>query len=467
MYKLLFNGETVYDPRGVNETHKLIIRDPSVELGVSKAGSIRFTIGRDHPLCETLTQMHGVLELQDDGDPIFRGRILKKRKTFRLDYIIEAEGAMACLNDSIVEPYNFPEDFSGNPSYTTAAQSGNVVAFWLGWLLNQHNAQVGTEQQIKLGTVTVTDPNNYVARSNEKYSNTWETIRDKLANSSLGGHLVMRYEADGNYLDYLSSFSTTNVQTVEYAKNLLDFTDETYGGDLFTAILPVGSEGLTIAGLPDGTTSGTLVKSGKIIYDSAAVATYGRITKVVEWEDVTEAANLQTKAAAELAAGVSMPETIECKACDLHGIDGNIPSFRIAQMVNVVSSPHGLSDTYPLMDLKPDIFHPGNTDIVMGKTIQGITDSAAASAQIAQAAQETSKQASNIVSGLIVQVAGAASTASSAQSAAASAASTANSAQSTAQSAASTASANTADITQLRSDYAALVVRVQQLEENS
>lgn len=397
MYQVTFNGSPLYDPRGVNDIDKLIIRDHKVELGVGKAGTMQFVVGHDHPLADSLTPMCGILELLDDGDPIFRGRILRNVETFGLDRKIEAEGVLACLNDSVVEPYAFPDDFTSISAYNTAASSGNVVAYWLSWLLDHHNAQVGTDQQILLGNVTVTDPNNYISRSNEKYSTTWETIRDKLVNTQLGGYLLMRYEDDGNYLDYLSSFTSTNVQKVEFAKNLLDFSKDTYGGDLFTAILPIGKDGLTIAELSDGTISGTLVKSGKIIYDSATVETYGRITKVVEWEDVTIAANLQTKAAAELSAGVSMPETIECKACDLHGIDGTTPSYRLGKMIEAHSTPHGLSDTYPLMDLSPDIFHPGNTMIVMGKTVRTLTNSMVASTQAVQAAQETSRHAARVV----------------------------------------------------------------------
>lgn len=62
----------------------------------------------------------------------------------------------------------------------------NVVAFWLGKLLDAHNAQVTEGQQVKLGQVTVTDPNNYIARSSTDYATTWATITDKLTGSALG-----------------------------------------------------------------------------------------------------------------------------------------------------------------------------------------------------------------------------------------------------------------------------------------
>ena len=79
---------------------------------------------------------------------------------------------MAVLNDSIIPPFNFPEDFTEDASYKAAAASGNVVEFFFRWILSQHNAQVTAEQQIKPGVITVSDQNNYITRSSEAVSYT-------------------------------------------------------------------------------------------------------------------------------------------------------------------------------------------------------------------------------------------------------------------------------------------------------
>ena len=229
------------------------------------------------------------------------------------------------------------------------------------------------EQQIKPGVVTVSDPNNYITRSSDEYATAMTTISDKLLKSSLGGNLLIRYEDDGNYLDYYAALPLTNTQTVEFAENLLDLSSETDGADIYTAILPEGKDGLTIGNLPDGDLTDDLVKSGKIIYSKSGVATYGRITRHIKWDDVTVAANLQTKAKAALADnGLSMPETITCKAVDLGWQEG-IQHFRVGRMTALVSTPHGYSASYPLMELCPDILDPGNTQITMGATKQTYT----------------------------------------------------------------------------------------------
>lgn len=375
MYQLTYGQYILYDPRLATPEDKLLIRDPSVHLAVGKAGDMSFTLQPDHPYLSNLRRMRGVVELLDGTVPIYRGRITTDTKDFYGAHRIETEGMLACLNDSVINPFVYPDDFAEDDDYKTAAESGNVVEFFFRWILSQHNAQVTAEQQIKPGVVTVSDPNNYITRSSEEYATAMTTISDKLAKSSLGGNLLIRYENDGNYLDYYAELPLTNTQTVEFAENLLDLSSEVDGTSIYTAILPEGKDGLTIGNLPDGDLTDDLVKSGKIIYSKSGVATYGRITRHIKWDDVTVAANLQTKAKAALADnGLSMPETITCKAVDLGWQEG-IQHFRVGRMTALLSTPHGYSASYPLMELAPDILNPGNTQITLGATRRTFTGS--------------------------------------------------------------------------------------------
>lgn len=373
MYQLKYKDYILYDPRLVE--NNLIIRDPSVKLAVGKAGSMDFVVNADHPYLSNLRRMSGLVELLDGNSPIYRGRITRDTKDFYGAHKIETEGIMAALNDSLIPPFNFPEDFENDAEYIAASESGNVVDFFFRWILAQHNAQVSEEQQIKPGNVTVTDPNNYITRSSESYETAMATILDKLSESSIGGYLLIRYEADGNYLDYYAELPLTNVQKVEFSENLIDLSSETDGTKIYTAILPEGKDGLDLSSLSDGDLTDDLVKSGLTIYSKSGVATYGRITRHVKWDDVTVASNLQDKAKAALADnGLSMPETITCKAVDL-GWQDTVQHFRVGRMTMLASTPHGYNAAYPLMELAPDILNPGNTQITMGATQRTYTGS--------------------------------------------------------------------------------------------
>lgn len=368
MYRLTYEDYILYDPRLATPEDRLIIRDPKVHLAVDKAGEMSFLLQPEHPYVDKLRKMSGVVELTDGATPIYRGRITRDTIDFYGVHTVETEGLLACLNDSIIEPFAYPEDFTEDTGYQEAAASGNVVEYLFYWLLGQHNAQVSVEQQLKPGTCTVTDPNNYITRSSTDYQTTMEAIRGKLFGSSLGGHLLIRYEADGNYLDYYADLPLTNTQPVEFAANLLDLTTELDGTDIYTAILPLGKDGLTIAELSDTDLTDDLVKNGKIIYSKSGIAAHGRITRCIKWDDVTVPANLQTKAKAALADnGLAMPETITVRAVDL-GWQDAVQHFRIGRMTLLASTPHGYRASYPLLELSPDILDPGNTQITMGAT---------------------------------------------------------------------------------------------------
>src|SRR5699024_4138488 len=95
--------------------------------------------------------------------------------------------------------------------------------------------------------------------------------------------------------------------------------------EIYTAILPIGDDELTIESLPDGELTEDLTKSGNIIFSKSAVETFGKIVSVQTWDDVTEASNLQTKAMEQLAkTGVLPYRTISVTALDLHFCEKDI-----------------------------------------------------------------------------------------------------------------------------------------------
>ena len=369
MYQLYFDQYPLYDPRD----ESLTIREPDVHLAVGEAGEVAFIIGPDHPYADKLTRMKGTVKLLADGRSIFRGRIRKDTREFDLSREIEAEGLLACLNDSYIPPFDFPAEFLTNSQYIAAAESGNVVRFFLSWLLDQHNAQVGAAQRIQLGTVTVSDPNNYISRASSEYLTTMEAVKKKLEDT-LGGYLVADYSGETTTLHYYSELPLTNTQEVEFGKNLLDLVSVLDSMETYTAILPIGKDGLTIANLSDGELSPGIWKEGLVIYSAAAEETIGgRITKKVEWKDVTLDTNLETKARALLTTeGVKTDHTITVKAADLGPVE-NVGRFDVGRLVRLKSTPHGFALTYPLMELDPNILNPADTEITMGGTSKTAT----------------------------------------------------------------------------------------------
>lgn len=386
MYQIRCDQYILYDPRH----EKLKVNSPKCKLEVNTVGEASFNIYSEHPYYDKLQKMRSVFEILEDGLPIFRGRMTTDSKDFDNIKVVDLEGVGAYFNDSVVRPFIFPEDFLDESDYNAAASSGNVVEYFLKWLIDNHNEQVEDFQKFKLGKVTVTDSTNYISRSSTDYAKTWETMKSKLFDSGLGGYFCIRYEEDGNYIDYLADFELTNVQRVKYGYNLLDLKTEADATAACSVVIPLGKKlkeidentdsdaRLTLSSLPDGDVTEDIYKQGDMLISRSAKEAYGFIcapTKDTTWDDITLAKNLQSTAAEYLTSVASkLSNTITITAVDLHFSDAEISAFRINRYIQFDSKPHGHEGMFKLTKLDIDILNPQNTKITLGDTKLSMTD---------------------------------------------------------------------------------------------
>jgi len=371
MYKLTCDGLPLMDWRD----NDLVIVNPKVNLEVNKVGEGSFTIYKNHPHYGSLKKLKSVFEVSDDHGVIFRGRATGDTVDFDHGMNVDLEGVMAYFNDTIVRPFDFPDAFLEDESYITAEANGERVKFFLGWLIDNHNAKVQDFQKMKLGNVTVKDQN--FARSISEYASTWAVLKAKLFDSSLGGYLCIRYEEDGNYIDYLSEFTETNSQEIVFGENLLDLKKASEASETYSAIIPIGAAGLTIENMADRDITDDIVKVGDTLYSKKAVEEYGWIyapTEKTTFDEVVDDVDLLSTGVEWLQNGGYMLDSLEAKAVDLHFTDNQIESLRIYKKVNVRSVPHDVTHSFPLARLELDLLNPQNTKIQVGETISTMTE---------------------------------------------------------------------------------------------
>lgn len=365
MYRITINGVPLYDPRD----EELAIYEAKVKLSILEADSATISLPGDHPALDQIRLMSGEILVYEDDEIIFRGRIISRDDSMDKTVVLDAEGALAYLNDSVIPPFTYPSSDIPSPA-------ANTVENLLRWFVSQHNAQVDAGRQLTVGVVNVSDHNNYISRESNDYSTALEAIRGKLTDP-LGGYLRVRYAANQTYLDYLDTLPDTNTQRVEFGENLADLVHQMDASAVYTDILPLGADNLLITSLPDGDIDDDLVKAGEIIYSRSGRQTYGKIRRVVKWDDVTLATNLRTKAAEELRTnGIPMPESISAKAVDLHLLDTGTDALRPGKNTVVISAPHGLTASYPLTEVIIDLLDPRQTGCTLGnekKSFSGST----------------------------------------------------------------------------------------------
>lgn len=234
-----------------------------------------------------------------------------------------------------------------------------------------HNAAVEGKKQFTIGTVTVTDNNDYISYSNSDYSVTMDAIQDKLIKTH-GGYLQVRYTESGKVLDYLEDFPDRSLQTVEFGKNLTDVKITRDHTERVTALIPLGAK-LTETDEDGNETETdtrldiTAVNDGKnYVYDEDSVGKIGWIWMTEIWEDVTLAGNLLWKAKAriaELAKGVT---SMELTIVDESDTGADIGDIRARMYVRCISKPHGIDGTYLCLSRTRDYLDPSGNTITIG-----------------------------------------------------------------------------------------------------
>ena len=355
MFRIYCDGSLLYH----SNLESMQIFDPSLELEQNKTGSFVFTVYPDHPRYSLVKRMKSIIQVFQDDYLLFRGRVLDEEVGWHNEKTFTCEGELAFLLDTIQRPYDF---------------TGSIPDF-LGMLLSNHNAQADAVKAFTLGNVTVTDPNNYIVRSDIEYVNTWEVITKKLIDN-LGGFLQVRHVGGVNYLDYLAESTLLAPQKITFGTNLLDLKRTRKGEDLATVIIPLGAKLKDAEGNDTDTrlTIASVNGGSDFLVDADAVKELGTICKTVIFDDVTDPANLKTKGEAYLAESVKQWETIELTAADLATVDKDITSFHLGAQVQVESLPHGLNQRFVVTKLSLKLFDPAANTMTLGKTIKAFSE---------------------------------------------------------------------------------------------
>lgn len=365
MFRITYNDFLLHDLQVPSE-HGYYLLDPVLKEEVNKVAELEFSISSTHPNFDRLERLVSGIELKKNNKTIFKGRIIKEQQNMDKSKQVTCESVLAFLFDSVVRPYTF----QGSPE--------DLLKFYI----DNHNSQVDVDKQFILGKTTGAnlDPNEYINRSNENYSNTYDEIQDKLLN--IGGYFYVRYEDDGNYIDWVDDFTgdtgqIVSLQTIEFGKNLKDITVENDASNTYSVVIPIGAE----IENEDGTKYRldiTSVNDGlDYLVNEEALNKYGWIVAPVAdttWNDVTEPSNLKTKGQNKLNnQGVMLKSTLELNAIDLNVIDGSIASFEMYEYIRVQSTPHGISKTYLLTKKETPLTKPDNMVITLGETKDTLT----------------------------------------------------------------------------------------------
>ena len=362
MYTIYADDSLIYSP----DVEDMCLYDIVLTLEDNSAGTLNFNITSDHFAFGRLQKLATRIAVRDSERIIWKGRIVADDSNIDNIKTIQCEGQLAFLNDSIFPAF----DFSGSPEELFRD------------IIENHNELVNEKQRLKVGRVTVKDKNDYIVRSSKNDLKTWKAVKEKCFQSTLGGHVRIRYEEDGDYIDWLEDYEEISGQPISFGKNIIDLLVNTSATEMYTAIRPMGAvvnnQRITIASVNDGE---------KYIVDQEKAEEYGIIFADPDdsiWEDVTLPQNLLRKAKERLKAGTSLKKTINVQAIDLNLTDAQIEALYVCTYVKVESALHDIGAWYLLSKAEIHIDAPENTRYTLGAVRATLTDTSKQSQGVIQ-----------------------------------------------------------------------------------
>ena len=328
IYRVKVNGTDI-----LGQTKETVLLNTSVEVQLNDAGSFEFTMPPIHTNYNSISILTRDVEVYEDDDLVWFGRVLETRKDFYNQKTVYCEGALGYFNDSIQR-------------HTT--YQNTLLSDFFRALINIHNTQVPSSRQFTVGRITITDK--YVWRQTD-YQNTLECLNQMCLDTD-GGYLILRRENGVNYIDWLGELTDIGDQPVQFALNMLDITQELNGADICTVVLPLGD---TVEGTDQRLTIASVNAGVDILESADGIANYGRVTKVMEWSDISDAQTLKDKAQKWLEDEQYDHLTINVDAAELHYIYGSYNPFRVGQLVHVTSTPHMIDKNLPITSIHLDL----------------------------------------------------------------------------------------------------------------
>ncbi len=355
-------GRVIFDPR-IRKT----ISSGSLTLKESDIDDFQLTVNQSNVLFSSVKPLLTHVEIRQDNQIIFRGRALKpKREMTSSGQFMQSfsfESISAYLLDS-VQRFKEVHDTTVSDFFKT--------------IINVHNSQVPDYKKFKVGKVTVTNSTDNVYRFID-YTDTLSTIQDKLIDR-LGGYLQIRFESDGNYIDYLNDVGVDHINDnpIQIGKNLQSASVEIDPTSVITRLVPLGA---TIESDSEDAESEVSkpritiasVNSGKDYLDIPNLQKeFGIINGSQVWDDVTQPANLLNKAKNWIASQTIAVDSWSITAVEI-GLN-NLSGFNVSDRYKFVNQAVAEPQMLRVVNKTIDLLSPHKSSLEIGNKSKSLTD---------------------------------------------------------------------------------------------
>ena len=375
-YYLTFHASSIYDQ---SQMDTLSVNGPKCTLELNNPGSLSFTLMPDHPLFNTLEPLSSFIQVLDDGEEIFYGKI-KSRSEPKITGQVSftCEGAIGFLQDSEVPPD------AKNSSGGTQSRKMKAKDFFA-WCIQKHNEDVDDfRRKLTVGNITASKKEEQADYSITSYTQTKSAIESNILNV-YGGFLKIRSANHGrvHYIDWVQDYGDLNPQTVAIGENIVDQTNEIDATSMFTVLRPVGNNGVKLS------------EETIDLYPAADMAKYGRIVKTIEFKAANNETELRT-AANKYKESFSKTQfaSSSIQLVDMHYIDGTSPKVRLGDRFTHLAGFNGVEMIASTLELDFENVQNSRMDVKNRKSLDpDATDNGHATNKMSRASRGSSQMA--------------------------------------------------------------------------
>lgn len=338
----------LYDSR----VDDLSVYDAKAVVEVDAAGSIIFTIPKNHPFYSDVTigrswidfLMYTVVGLPEY---VIGGKVATITKDILGNATVTVYGSAICLHDCYLP------DLEYENAYTRP-------------LFQLINTQLEAQSEYKF---RLDDQNEFFKELYMIYGTAWDALiklRDYYAQYGITWRFLTQYiEYYHAYLGYFVwNYTGQYSATIKAGTNLIDYQQEINEADIYSGIMPLGAETnidfhgekrrYQIVNPPDV----------GIVWDNTLVTRYGR--KVVKriYDDINEAGQaLSNRAASELTRLHTIHKRIKIHAIDIQRISSINNRFKLMNVVGMELSPTIEVEQFIIKRIEYDLNNPANDTI--------------------------------------------------------------------------------------------------------
>ena len=291
----------------------------------------------------------------------FDGRVIDVFSTMdnngTLSNTLTCEYTLNYLNDTRVDEWGFyPLDIPEKHLEVSFANSDTKS--FITKVLEQHNSKVDEKRKIYLGNIEL----NEKVLIETRYETSLASIQANIC-SKQDGYLVLRYQENKYFLDFLKNTPIKDIVSVDVGINMSSMAvdDEQ---EVFSRIIPLGQNNLTIKSVNNNI---------PYIQSDELVERFGVIETVISYPNITMPENLILKAR-ETLEEVKYNNKLILEALDLSYINSDYKHITLNMPVHVINKMLNYDKIHEVVSLNLNLVEPWKSQFNLNKSNKSIVN---------------------------------------------------------------------------------------------